>query len=156
MNNEPECYICQNFGHKAVNCRLRYYKPEPRMSRSTKDLMVWKKEEDLKCGIVLSAQKRNDPWYIDNGCSKHMTGDKNKFMSLKESKSVNVTFGNDTLGKMRGKGMVSLSNGQGKSQDVLLVEGLKHNLLSVSQVFDKGCEVIFTSKDCKIKSVASG
>ena len=85
-----------------------------------------------------------------------MTGDKNKFLSLKESKSGNVTFGNDALGKIRGKGMVSLSNGQGKAQDVLLVEGLKHNLLSVSQVCDRGCEVVFTSKDCKIKSVASG
>ena len=156
MNNEPECYICHNFGHKVVNCHLRYYKPEPRMSRSTKDLKVWKKKEDLKCGIVLSAQKRNDPWYIDSGCSKHMTGDKNKFLSLKESKSGNVTFGNDAPGKIRGKGMVSMSNSQGKAQDVLLVEGLKHNLLSVSQVCDRGCEVVFTSKDCKIKSVASG
>ena len=39
---------------------------------------------------------------------------------------------------------------------MLFVEGLKHNLISVSQVCDRGCEVFFTSKDCKIKSVASG
>jgi hypothetical protein len=52
--------------------------------------------------------------------------------------------------------MVSLSNGKGKSQDVLFVDGLKHNLLSVSQVCDRGCEVVFTSKDCRIKSVDSG
>ena len=51
--------------------------------------------------------------------------------------------------------MVSLSNGKGKSKDVLLVDGLKHNLLSVSQMCDTGCEVVFTSKDCKIKSVKS-
>ena len=85
-----------------------------------------------------------------------MTGDKNKFMSLKEGQSGSVTFRNDAPGKIRGNGMVSLSNGQGKSQDVLLVERLKNNLLSVSQVCDRGCEVVFTSKDCKIKSVASG
>jgi hypothetical protein len=52
--------------------------------------------------------------------------------------------------------MVSLSNGKGKAQDVLLVDGMKHNFLSVSQMCDKGCEVVFTSKDCKIKSVNSG
>ena len=156
LNNELECYICHNFGHKAVDCRLRHYKPEPRISRRIEDLKIWKKKEDLKCGIVLYIQTRNDPWYIDSGCSKHMTSDKNKFMSLKEGKTGNVTFGNDTPGKIRGKGMVSLSNGQGKAQDVLLVEGLKHNILSVSQVCDRGCEVVFTSKDCKIKSVASG
>jgi hypothetical protein len=52
--------------------------------------------------------------------------------------------------------MVSLSNGKGKSQDVLLVDGLKHNLLSVSQISDRGCEVMFMSKDYNIKSVNSG
>ena len=52
--------------------------------------------------------------------------------------------------------MVSLSNGKGKAQDVLLVDGIKHNLLSVSQMCDKGCEVVFMSKDYKIMSVNSG
>jgi hypothetical protein len=56
-----------------------------------------------------------------------MTGGKSKFLSLSESKSGNVTFGNDAPRKIKGKGMVSLSNGKGKSQDVLLVDGLKHN-----------------------------
>jgi hypothetical protein len=97
-----------------------------------------------------------NPWYIDSGCSKHMMGDKGKFLSLSERKSGNVTFGNDAPGKIKGKGMVSLNNGKGKAQDVLLVDGLKHNLLSVSQMCDRGCEVVFMSKDCKIKSVNSG
>jgi hypothetical protein len=52
--------------------------------------------------------------------------------------------------------MVSLSNGKGKSQDVLLVDALKHNFINVSQMCDRGCEVVFTSKDCKITSVNSG
>ena len=87
-----------------------------------------------------------NPWYIDSGCSKHIMGDKGKFLSLSERKLGNVTFGNDAPGKIKGKGMVSLSNGKGKSQDVLLIDELKHNLLSVSQMCDKGCEVVFTSK----------
>jgi hypothetical protein len=85
-----------------------------------------------------------------------MTGDKGKFLSLSESKLGNITFGNDALGKIKGKGMVSLSNGKEKSQDVLPVDGLKHNLLIVSQMYDRGCEVVFMSKDCKIKSINSG
>jgi hypothetical protein len=67
-----------------------------------------------------------------------------------------VTFGNDELGKIKGKGMVSLSNGKGKAQDVFLVDGMKHNFLSVSQMCDRGCEVVCTSKYCKITSVNSG
>ena len=39
---------------------------------------------------------------------------------------------------------------------MLFVDGLKNNLHSVIQVCDKGCEVVFTSKYCKIKSVPSG
>ena len=60
------------------------------------------------------------------------------------------------LGKSKEKGMVKLSNDKGKSQDVLFVDGLKHNILSASQVCDRGCEVFFTSKYCKTKYVPSG
>ncbi len=51
---------------------------------------------------------------------------------------------------------MNLSNGKGKAQDVLFVDGLKHNLLSVSQMCDKGCEVLFINKDCKIRNTSSG
>jgi hypothetical protein len=44
---------------------------------------------------VLSAQRKKNPWYIDSGSSKHMTVDKSKFLTLSDSKSGNVTFGND-------------------------------------------------------------
>jgi hypothetical protein len=126
------------------------------LNSPAENVKVWKKKESDKCGLVLSAQRQTNPWYIDSVCSKHMTGDKGKFLSLSESKSGNVTFGNDAPGKIKGKWIVCLSHGKGKAQDVLLVDGLKHNLLSVIQMCDRGCEVMFTSKDCKIKSVNSG
>jgi hypothetical protein len=154
LNNEVECYTCHNFGHKSIECQLRNYEPDSKSP--AENVKFWKKKERNKCGLVFSAQRKMNPWYIDSGCSKHMTGDKGKFLSLSEIKSGSVTFGNDAPGKIKGKGMVSLSNGKGKAQDVLLVDGLKHNLLSVSQMCDRGCKVLFTSKDCKIKSVNSG
>ena len=85
-----------------------------------------------------------------------MSGEKDKFISMSEQKYGNVTLGNNAPRKIRGNGMVSLSNGKGKAQDVLFVDGLKHNLLSVSQMCDKGCEILFTAKDCKIKNASSG
>jgi hypothetical protein len=66
-----------------------------------------------------------------------------------------VTFGNDEPSKIKGKGTVSLSNGKGDAQDVLLVDGLKHNLLSISQMSDRGYEEVFTYKNCKVKNVNS-
>ena len=102
------------------------------MNCSVEEAKVWRKKEDNKCGLVLFGQRKKDPWYIDSGCSKHMFGDKSKFLTLREHRSGNVTFGNDAPGKIRGKGIVSLNNGKGKAQDILFVDGLKHNLLSVS------------------------
>jgi hypothetical protein len=154
LYSESECYIYQNYGHKATNCHLKKYNPDRNLT--DENVKVWKKKVDDKCGLVLSAQNKRNPWYIDSGCSKHMIGDRSKFLTLSDSKSGNVTFGNDAPGKVKGKGIVSLSNGKRKAQDVMLVENLKHNLLSVSQVCDRGCVVVFTSKDCKIKSVDSG
>jgi hypothetical protein len=79
LYNEPECYICHNFGHKALDCHLKNYKVDPRINSSAENVKIWKKKESNKCGLVLSAQRQKDPWYIDSGCSKHMTGDKSKF-----------------------------------------------------------------------------
>ena len=90
-----------NFGHKASNCHLKDYKTDPRSNYSAESAKVWKKEENNKCGLVISVQRKKGPWYIDTGRSKHMTGDKSKFTSLSENKSRNVTFGNDALGKIK-------------------------------------------------------
>jgi hypothetical protein len=156
LNNEFECYNCHNFNHKATNCHLENYKADPRIKPLARNSSTWKKKDSEKCGLVLSAQNKKDPWYIDNGCSKRMTVDKDRLISISKIKARNVTFGNNEPSKIKGKGMVSLSNGKGKAQDVLLVDGLKHNFLSVIQMCDRGCEVVFTSKDCKIKYLNSG
>jgi hypothetical protein len=91
--SEPECYNCHNYGHKPADCRLKNYNLD--LNSTAENVKVWKKKVDDKCGLVLSAQRKNNPWYIDSGCSKHMTGDRSKFLTLSDSKSGNVTFGND-------------------------------------------------------------
>jgi hypothetical protein len=118
---------------------MNNYKADPRIKPLARNASTWKKKDSEKCGLLLSSQKQKDPWYIDSGCSKHMTGDKDKFLSISKGKTRNVTFGNHEPIKIKGKGMVILSNGKGKSWDVLLVDGLKHNLFSVSQMCDRGC-----------------
>jgi hypothetical protein len=112
LNNELECYNCHNFGHKAANCHLKNYKTDTKIKPLAKNVSAWKKKDSENCGLVLSSRKQKDPSYIDSGCSKHMTRDKDKFFSISKNKIGNVTFGNDELGKIQGKGMVSLSNGK--------------------------------------------
>lgn len=85
LYNEPKCYVCHNFGHKASKCYLKDYKAESRVN-GLAERKVWKKKESHECGIVISIQRQKDPWYIDSVCSKHMIGDKSKFLSLREHK----------------------------------------------------------------------
>ena len=101
------------------------------------------------------AQDQNSKWYVDNGYSRHLIGDKSMFVSLDENKTRNVTLGNVAVGIIRVKGIVSLNNGRGKARDVLFVDGLKHNFLSVSQMCDRGCDVLFKAQDCEIRSTTT-
>jgi hypothetical protein len=87
LNNELEFYNCHNFGHKAANFHLKKYKTDPRINPLARNSNTWKKKDSEKCGLVLSAQEQKDPWYIDSGCSKHMTGDKDKFLSISKRKT---------------------------------------------------------------------
>jgi hypothetical protein len=65
-----------------------------------------------------------------------MTGDQNKFVSLKK-RGGNVAFEDDSSTKIIGKGTVKLGSENVKAGKVLLVEYLKHNLLSVSKICDQ-------------------
>lgn len=80
----------------------------------------------------LYAKGQENQWYIDNGCSKHMTCDKEKLESYSVlEKGKKVSFGNDTPTVIKGRGTAQLKE-KVKVGNVLYVDGLKHNLLSVS------------------------
>jgi transposase InsO family protein len=97
--------------------------------------------------VCLKAKSSN--WYLDSGCSKHMTGDKSKFSLLTPKKNGHVSYGDNNKGKIIGIGTVGKSPNT-TIENVLLVEGLKHNLLSISQLCDKGNEVVFDSSKCRV------
>ena len=61
-----------------------------------------KENENCRIALVVKECKEEDEWFIDSGCSYHMTGDQSKFVSLKK-KGGNVTFGNDSSTKIIGK-----------------------------------------------------
>lgn len=75
----------------------------------------------------------------DNGCSIHIVGDKCKFLTLKKVSEGTVKYGVNDIANIKGKGIVSLNNRKTKTENVLYDEGLKHNLLSVSQMCYQGC-----------------
>ena len=87
---------------------------------------------------------------MDSGCSKHMTGDPTKFLSLKRKQKGKETFGDNISSKIIGKGTVVIRDKM-KAENVLLAENLKPNLLRVGQTCDQGYICIFDSKKCEIR-----
>ena len=79
-----------------------------------------------------------------------MTGNRNKFSNLKLFDGGNVKFGDKSKGKIVAIGTIKVSLSL-SINDVLLVKGLKYNLLSISQFSDKGYKVIFDSDICSIE-----
>ena len=41
------------------------------------------KQKETKCKVAFYAKDKTSQWYVDNGCSNHMTGDRNKLLNLK-------------------------------------------------------------------------
>ena len=80
-------------------------------------------------------------WYLDSGCSRHMTGCKALLEEYQVQAGPKITFGDDASGVTEGYGV--LNNGQVKFAHVAYVNGLKYNLISVSQLCDAGNRVLF-------------
>ena len=74
-------------------------------------------------------------WYLDSGCSRHMTGKRSFFKIFESKKGGNVTFGDGSKSQIKGKGIISL-HGLPNIANVLYVERLRVNLLSISQICD--------------------
>ena len=88
-------------------------------------------------------------WYLDSRCSRHMTGQESHFKSLKFKKGGEVAFGGDEKGKNIRVGDID-NTSSNSIENVLLVRGLKHNLLSISPLCDKGYKVNFKADHCAI------
>jgi hypothetical protein len=158
-----ECYKCNNFGHMAKDCRMTVPPREPQQNNNShrqETQRIWVRKQNQynneECTLALQAQHKKRGWYVDSGFSKHMTGDKDKFLTLKKERDGSISFGNDNSAKIIGRGTIKIGNKEAKEENVLLVEDMKHNLLSISQMCDQGHKLVFDSEKCEIRKAGSG
>ncbi|GKE09704.1 hypothetical protein Tco_1413255, partial [Tanacetum coccineum] len=90
-------------------------------------------------------------WYLDSGCSKHMTGNRSQLMNFVSKLLGNVRFGNDQIARIIGYGDYQLGNVI--ISRVYYIEGLGHNLFSVGQFCDADLEVAFQKNTCFIRNL---
>jgi hypothetical protein len=159
LSTEVECYKCNNFGHMTKDCKMIVPSREPQQNnnihRQEPQKRTWIRKHNQysneECTLALQYKQKKRGWYVDSGCSKHMIGDRDMFLTLRKERDGSVSFENDDSTKIIGKGTVRIGNKNTKEESVLLVEDMKHNLLSVSQLCDQGHKVSFDSQKCKIR-----
>ena len=99
-------------------------------------------------------------WFLDNGATFHMTGDKYLFTDLDEKDlGVHIEMGDDGRYSVTGIGTISFERESGKPfilKDVMHVPGLKKNLISVAILEDKGYDVVFSEGNDFLCSKATG
>ena len=102
--------------------------------------------------MCLKSTRIKNKWYLDNGCSNHMTRDKEQFNKFNAKDGGHVTFRDNAKGKIIS--IREIGNPQSLSiHHVLFIDGLKHNLLSISQLCDMGNKVTFYPKHCFVSSL---
>ncbi|KAI3770757.1 hypothetical protein L6452_01900 [Arctium lappa] len=89
-------------------------------------------------------------WYLDSGCSKHMTGRKELLSNFTDKYCSTVRFGNDHFSPIMGYRDIVRDNITIKK--VSYVEGLGYNLFSIGKFCDKNLEVNFKARRCSIRT----
>ena len=74
-----------------------------------------------ECTLSLQDKQKKCGWYVDSGYSKHMTGDRDRFLTLIKEIDVSVSFENDDSTKTIGKGIFRIGNKNAEAENVLLV-----------------------------------
>lgn len=121
-----ECYKCHKHGHFQFEC--------PSWDKEANYAELEEEEEMLLMAYVEGSEaRREDVWFLDSGCSNHMSGNKNLFCELDESFKHRVKLGNNTRMEVTGRGNVRL---QVRGfihvvSEVYYVPELRNNFLSI-------------------------
>ncbi|GJR19395.1 integrase, catalytic region, zinc finger, CCHC-type containing protein [Tanacetum coccineum] len=90
-------------------------------------------------------------WYLDFGCSKHMTRHRDKLINFVSKFIGMVQYGNDHFAAI--KGYKDRQMGSIHISRVYYVEGLGHNLFSVGQFCNSDLEVAFRKHTCFVQNL---
>jgi len=175
--NQRTCYKCGLKNHISPDCRASQEKIDKytqqkeddkkkknnnQNSNSNKNNNQQKKEQTSNVEIAMSITKamqttNQNRWYIDSGCTQHMTNDKTKLFRVrttntkvvgpigKESKEVDIE--GDCRVRCIGKEREIINI---RLENVLFVQNIRRNLVSVKNLCQKGATVTFEGEKFKV------
>ncbi|GKB45948.1 retrovirus-related pol polyprotein from transposon TNT 1-94 [Tanacetum coccineum] len=146
---------------KKVGSKERLASPKPSKPRICLRWSPTRRMFDLKGKIIVSNDSECQSgsskvvqiclWCVDSGCSKHMTGNLKLLINFVWKFLGTIHFRNDHIVVILGDG--DLQWGNILITRVYIMEGLGHNLFSVSQFCDSDLEVAFRRNKCFVKNL---
>ncbi|KAL6325953.1 hypothetical protein AAG906_038444 [Vitis piasezkii] len=109
------CNFCGRGGHISSTCPLRNGS-QKNSNAKAKKVWVEKSKVTNPQGPKKIWGSKKDKWFLDSGCSRHMTGDESKFAFLTKRNGGYVTFGDNSKGRIIGQGNIGLETSMGKLQ----------------------------------------
>ncbi|XP_022931689.1 uncharacterized protein LOC111437847 [Cucurbita moschata] len=118
------CFRCGKQGHYQFEC--------PDLKKEAVNYAEFDKEEELLLMAYTEKSKveKEGIWFLDSGCSNHMTGDKTWFVELDESFKHTVRVGNSSKLTVEGRGSVRFEV-EGQLQDKHLVIFIKEGTCKI-------------------------
>ncbi|XP_035829964.1 uncharacterized protein LOC118479518 [Helianthus annuus] len=144
----PQCYICKKFRHLQKDC---WYNEEPQVNVAEDEetsepaaaeseaqhlLMAFVPESTKPMALMVTGShsgKLNHLWFIDSGCSNHMIGSRNSFVSFDDTFTLDVILGDKKKVAVKGKGTIKVYTSSTSFKlldDVYYAPQLEYNLLS--------------------------
>ncbi|KAM2467223.1 hypothetical protein PS1_009053 [Malus domestica] len=102
-------------------------------------------EANVLCAFNGKVERNNEVWYIDSGCSNHMTAHESLLIDIDTNFTGKVKMGDGNIVKATGRGTLVINTKKGRRciREVMLVPGLDENLLSVGQMMEHGYFLLF-------------
>ncbi|XP_010484986.1 PREDICTED: uncharacterized protein LOC104763293 [Camelina sativa] len=138
------CWRCDKSGLYASRC------PDKPLQHHETNLNETQEAEALYVHevVFLNEDKvfpdNSSVWYLDNGASNHMTGNREFFSSLDEKIKGRVKFGDGSYVNIIGKGSIVFVTKSGERRalkEIYYISDLKHNIISLGQATENGFEV---------------
>lgn len=163
-STRPFCDHCKRSGHSSSKCWKKYpnLNAHKKPTQLSKPAFIASKldDEPVVC-LMAKYHDSSEPinsgdWYIDSGCSNYMTYDKSVFSSYSPGKHSSVELGNGKCAKVIGQGKVTFKISFNwvcttcELVNVLLVQDLGYQLLSVPTLDKTGLKTSFYSRRCHL------